>query len=49
MYCGDTPVSDLSPLEKCQDLTILDVTKTKVTATQVAALQKALPDCNIIR
>ena len=42
-----TPISDLSPLEKCKDLTSLGIKITKVTAAQVAALQKALPNCKI--
>jgi hypothetical protein len=40
-------VSDLSPLEDCKNLRELKVTKTKVTAASVAALQKALPNCKI--
>ena len=46
LNCGGTQVSDLSPLQG-MPLTILYVTNTKVTAAQVAALQKALPNCKI--
>ena len=47
IYCYGTNVSDLSPLHHCKDLTILNITRTKVTAKGVAALQKALPNCKI--
>ena len=47
LYCGTTQVSDLSPLEDCKTLGALNVKKTKVTAASVAALQKALPKCEI--
>ncbi|HEX4132962.1 MAG TPA: SUMF1/EgtB/PvdO family nonheme iron enzyme [Pirellulales bacterium] len=47
LYCDNTEVSDLSPLENCKRLKGLAITKTKVTATGVAALQKALPNCKI--
>ncbi len=47
LSCLSTAVSDLSPLHECTDLTSLDVKKTKVTAADVAALQKALPNCKI--
>jgi Leucine-rich repeat (LRR) protein len=47
LYCSGTQISDLSPLEKCKDLKILNVAQTRVTPTQVAALQKALPNCKI--
>ncbi len=42
-----TQVSDLSPLEKCNSLAKLAASRTKVTHAQVAALQKALPNCKI--
>ena len=45
--CFVTSVSDISSLEDCKSLTFLDVTRTKVTPAQVAALQKALPTCKI--
>ncbi|MBS0207575.1 MAG: SUMF1/EgtB/PvdO family nonheme iron enzyme [Planctomycetes bacterium] len=47
LICSGTQVSDLSPLEGCQSLQLLRITSTKVTTTQVAALQKALPNCKI--
>ena len=46
--CSLTQVADLSPLTECKELKSLSVSKTKVTADQVAALQKALPDCKIV-
>ncbi|HWA99348.1 MAG TPA: hypothetical protein VG713_12685, partial [Pirellulales bacterium] len=42
-----TDVVDLRPLEGCKQLKRLAVQRTKVTPKQVAALQKALPDCKI--
>ncbi len=42
-----TKVSDLSPLEDSKTLTSLNVKSWKVTPAQVAALQKALPNCKI--
>jgi len=47
LACKGTMVSDLSPLEGCKSLQTLDVRQSKVTASDVAALQKALPDCKI--
>ncbi len=47
LHCANTRVNDLSPLEGMQTLSNLLIGKTKVTAAQVAALQKALPDCKI--
>jgi Leucine-rich repeat (LRR) protein len=47
LYCLYTPLSDLSPLTDIPTLTELKVQGTKVTAAQVAALQKALPNCQI--
>jgi len=47
LSCEHTNVSDLAPLEECTRLTSLLVKATKVTPTQVAALQKALPNCKI--
>ena len=47
LMCYTTPVSDLSPLEDCKSLTSLMVKTTKVTAAQVVALQKALPNCKV--
>ena len=49
LLCGATQVSDLSPLATCTSLNTLNVPQTKVTPTQVAALQKALPNCKITR
>jgi hypothetical protein len=34
-------------LETCKDLKTLDLNNTKVAPAQVAALQKALPNCKI--
>ena len=47
LLCVHSPVSDLSPLQDCKSLTKLEVGNTKVTASGVAALQKALPKCKI--
>jgi len=43
VHVSNTSVTDLSPLLKCPKLTYVDVQKTKVTASSVAALQKAGP------
>ena len=40
-------LADFLPLADCQALTLLKATTTKVTPAQVAALQKALPNCKI--
>jgi WD40 repeat protein/Leucine-rich repeat (LRR) protein len=45
--CGSTPVADLSPLANCKNLKTLKAVGTKVAAAEVAALQKALPNCQI--
>ena len=47
MTCGQSNVSDLSPLESCRNLKQLNVAITKVTPASVAALQTALPNCKI--
>lgn len=47
LNCEGTQVSDLSPLAGCGGLKSLRVNRTKVTPAQVAALQKALPNCKI--
>jgi len=47
LLCTGTPVSDLSPLADCKNLKSLELTKTKVTPADIAALQKALPACKI--
>ncbi len=47
LICHNTLVSDLSPLQDCRTLASLNIANTKVTAAQVAALQKALPNCKI--
>jgi hypothetical protein len=47
LFCSESQVSDLSPLLQCKDLSTLNVRKTQVTPAQVAALQKALPNCKI--
>jgi serine/threonine protein kinase/Leucine-rich repeat (LRR) protein len=49
LLCRIPRVADLSPLERCRSLKSLDISKTKVTTEQVAALQKALPNCKIKR
>ncbi|MDX1944307.1 MAG: family 16 glycoside hydrolase [Pirellulaceae bacterium] len=45
--CANTPVADLSPLASCKSLKTVDASKTNVTAATVAALKRALPDCDI--
>jgi len=47
LYCYDTPFADLSLLQGMKNLTTLNLKRAKVTASGVAALQKALPDCKI--
>ena len=47
LLCNATQVSDLSPLQESKSLKSLDVRLTKVTASGIAALQKALPNCKI--
>jgi serine/threonine protein kinase/Leucine-rich repeat (LRR) protein len=47
VYGAGPQVSDFSPLEDCKSLKTLDLRLTKVTPAQVAALQKALPNCKI--
>lgn len=47
LHCWNSQVSDLSPLAECKNLKTLKVTKTRVTAATVAALQKTLPNCKI--
>ena len=47
LYCYDTPFADSSLLHGFKNLTTLNLKRTKVTASDVAALQKALPDCKI--
>jgi Leucine-rich repeat (LRR) protein len=47
LYCYNTQVTDLAPLNECGRLVALTVTRTKVTAAGVAALQNALPNCKI--
>ncbi len=47
LNCVGTKVSDLSALEGCKSLGTLIAKETKVTASAVAALQKALPNCKI--
>jgi Leucine-rich repeat (LRR) protein len=44
---SQTPVADLSPVGSCKDLKSLRLQGTKITAAEIAALQKALPDCKI--
>jgi Leucine-rich repeat (LRR) protein len=47
LECSETTVFDLSPLESCKSLKHLIVIQAKVTPAGVAALQKALPNCEI--
>lgn len=47
LNCAGTQVSDLSPLQSVRTLSSLNVANTNVTPADVAALQKALPDCKI--
>jgi serine/threonine protein kinase len=47
LQCGHTSVGDLTPLQDCKSLISLTVINTKVTAEGVAALQRALPKCNV--
>ncbi len=47
LECRESPISDLSPLAKCKNLASLGIRKTKVTAEEVAKLQKLLPNCTI--
>ena len=48
LNCHGMPkLSDLSPLESCGKLRALLLQGTKVTASAVAALKKALPECKI--
>lgn len=47
LTCNWTQVSDLSPLHECVGLTYLNVKQTRVTAAEVEALQKAVPDCKV--
>lgn len=47
LNCDGTPVGDLSPLRGCQSLKTLSVVDTQVTLEGIAALKKALPDCEI--
>lgn len=47
LHSYNTQVADLTPLEKCKQLISLNVTKCKVSPADVAALQKAVPNCKI--
>ncbi len=47
MHCVYTKVTDVSPLRECQQLTSLNIEHNRITPAQVAALQKALPNCKI--
>ena len=46
---SETEFSDLSPLAKLTKLNKLDLRDTPVNDEEVAKLQKALPNCEIIR
>lgn len=45
--CGNTSVTDLLPLAECAKLQTLTLFRCKVTPAGVAALQTALPNCEI--
>ncbi len=45
--CSGTSVADLSPLQDCKSLRKVQISKSKVTAATVAALQRARPNCKI--
>ncbi len=47
MGCDHTQVTDLSPLMECTKLKYLHISNTKVTAEEVAAFKKALPNCKV--
>jgi serine/threonine protein kinase/Leucine-rich repeat (LRR) protein len=47
LLCKSTGIANLLPLVDCKSLKSLYVNATKVTPTQVAPLQKALPNCKI--
>ncbi|MBS0207297.1 MAG: protein kinase [Planctomycetes bacterium] len=47
LFLTGTKVSDLTPLHSCQQLQLLKVRLTKVTASTVSALKQALPNCKI--
>jgi serine/threonine protein kinase len=47
LYCYDTPIADPSLLQEFKNLTTLNLSRTKVIASGVTALQKALPNCKI--
>ncbi len=47
LSCVGTPIDDFLPLQDCKRLATLNLRETKVTPAQVAALQKALPNCKI--
>lgn len=44
-----TSVKDISALYKLKNLWVVNLTDTKVPASQIKKLQKALPDCNITK
>ncbi|MBS0211451.1 MAG: NPCBM/NEW2 domain-containing protein [Planctomycetes bacterium] len=44
---GYTAIVDLTPLQRCPNLKNVSAEHTKLTAANVAALQKALPNCQI--
>ena len=46
---GQTQVTDLSPLANLTKLTWVDLSDTETTDEEVAKLQKAFPNCRIIR
>lgn len=50
LHLGDTAITDesLTHLVKVTSLKKLTVTKTKVTATGVAAFRQARPDCVVV-
>ena len=49
LSCYHTQVSNLAPLESCKSLKLVECWGTKIAPAAVAALQKSLPNCKIVR